>query len=411
MRRSASRRSLKIGRDRDMTLQPQPSLFSGVDPEIAASIDAFVAIRRDLHRYPELAFQETRTSALVAKLLSEWGFEVTTGLGKTGVVGSLRRGDGRKALAIRADLDALPIDEATGLAYASEKANVMHACGHDGHTAILLAAARRLAHSGAFQGALHLIFQPAEEIGAGAQALLKDGLFERFPADAIFGLHNWPGVPEGHFGFVTGPAMAAVDRATVRIRGRGGHGAAPHEAVDPVVAAAHVVTALQTVVSRNVNPLDAGVVTVASIHGGDAGNVIPEWVDLKLTTRSFRPEIRRLLQARVPALIRAQAESFGAEAQVDYQLGFPPVLNHAAETAFVERIARETFGDARVEAEFRPRTASEDFAFFLEQRPGSFVFVGAGDRPPLHSSHYDFNDQILAPAATLWVRLVERFLS
>jgi hippurate hydrolase len=394
-----------------MTFQPKPSLFSGVDPEIAASLDEFVTIRRDLHRHPELAFQETRTSDLVAGWLTDWGYEVTRGLGQTGVIGTLRRGDGGKRLAIRADIDALPISEATGLSYGSENENVMHACGHDGHTAILLAAARRLARSGNFDGTLHLVFQPAEEIGAGARALLKDGLFERFPADAIFGLHNWPGVGEGQFGFVAGPAMAAVDRAIVRIRGRGGHGAAPHETVDPVVAAAHVITALQTVISRNVNPLDAGVVTVASIHGGEATNVIPEWVDLKLTTRSFRPEVRRLLRSRVPALIRAQAESFGAEALVDYQLGFPPVLNHAAETAFAEHVARETFGGERIEAEFRARTASEDFAFFLEQRPGSFLFVGAGEGPPLHSPNYDFNDQILAPAATLWVRLAERYLS
>jgi hippurate hydrolase len=197
----------------------------------------------------------------------------------------------------------------------------------------------------------------------------------------------------------------------VRVRGKGGHGAAPHETVDPVVAAGHIITALQTVVSRNVNPLDAGVVTVASIHGGEATNVIPEWVDLKLTTRSFRPEIRSLLQSRVPALIRAQAASFGAEAEVDYQLGFPSVVNHAAETELVAEIARETFGEARVERDFRPRTASEDFAFYLEQRRGSFIFVGNGDGPALHSSNYNFNDEIIAPAATLWVRLAERFLS
>jgi hippurate hydrolase len=284
-----------------MTLQPPPSLFQGVDPEIAARIDEFVQIRRDLHQRPELAFKETRTSGVIARLLAEWGYEVTTGIGKTGVVATLRRGAGPKALAIRADFDALPIREATGLPYASENSGVMHACGHDGHTTILLAAARRLAASGAFRGTLHLVFQPAEEIGAGASALIKDGLFERFPVDAIYGLHNWPNVPAGQFGFVTGPAMASVDRASVRVRGRGGHGAAPHEAVDPVVAAAHIVTALQTVVSRNVDPLDVGVVTVASIHGGEATNVIPEWVDLKLTTRSFRPEIRLLLQNRLSA--------------------------------------------------------------------------------------------------------------
>jgi hippurate hydrolase len=394
-----------------MTVHPVPSLFKGVDPDIAARIDEFVEIRRDLHRHPELAFKETRTSGIIARLLAEWGYEVTTGIGKTGVIATLRRGNGSKALAIRADFDALPIKEETGLSYASENAEVMHACGHDGHTTILLAAARRLADSGVFHGALHLVFQPAEEIGAGASALIKDGLFERFPVDTIYGLHNWPNVPTGQFGFVTGPAMASVDRASVRIRGKGGHGAAPHEAVDPVVAAAHVVTALQTVVSRNVDPLDVGVVTVAAIHGGEASNVIPEWVDLKLTTRSFRPEIRSLLQTRIPALIRAQAESFGAEADVDYQLGFPSVVNHAAETQLVAEIARETFGEAAIARDFRPRTASEDFAFYLEKRPGSFVFVGNGDGPTLHSASYNFNDDILGPAATLWVRLAERFLS
>ena len=394
-----------------MTHQPAPSLFQGVDPGIAARIDEFVKIRRDLHRHPELAFNERRTSGVIAGLLAEWGYEVTTGIGKTGVIATLRRGNGPRALAIRADFDALPINETTGVPYASETRGVMHACGHDGHTTILLAAARRLADSGVFRGTLHLVFQPAEEIGAGASALIKDGLFERFPVDAIYGLHNWPNVPAGQFGFVAGPAMTSVDRASVRVRGKGGHGAAPHEAVDPVVAAAHIVTALQTVVSRNVNPLDVGVVTVAAIHGGEATNVIPEWVDLKLTTRSFRPEIRSLLQTRVPALIRAQAESFGAEADVDYQLGFPSVVNHAAETELIADVARETFGEAQIAKDFRPRTASEDFAFYLERRPGSFVFVGNGDGPTLHSPGYNFNDEIIAPAATLWVRLAERFLS
>jgi hippurate hydrolase len=394
-----------------MTLQPPPSLFQSVDPDIAARIDEFVKIRRDLHRHPELAFNERRTSGVIAGLLAEWGYEVTTGIGKTGVIATLRRGNGPRALAIRADFDALPINETTGVPYASETRGVMHACGHDGHTTILLAAARRLADSGVFRGTLHLVFQPAEEIGAGASALIKDGLFERFPVDAIYGLHNWPNVPAGQFGFVAGPAMASVDRASVRVRGKGGHGAAPHEAVDPVVAAAYIVTALQTVVSRNVNPLDVGVVTVAAIHGGEATNVIPEWVDLKLTTRSFRPEIRSLLQTRVPALIRAQAESFGAEADVDYQLGFPSVVNHAAETELIAEVARETFGEAQIAKDFRPRTASEDFAFYLERRPGSFVFVGNGDGPTLHSPGYNFNDEIIAPAATLWVRLAERFLS
>ena len=382
----------------------------GIDPAIAARLDEFVALRHDLHRHPELAFKEQRTSRLIAERLAEWGYEVTTGVGKTGVVGTLRRGEGR-ALAIRADFDALPIREAGGVEHASRAEGVMHACGHDGHTAILLAAARRLAERPEFIGTLHLIFQPAEEIGAGARAMLADGLFERFPVDAIYGLHNWPGVPEGQFGFVEGPAMASVDRASVRIRGKGGHGAAPHEAVDPVVAAAYAITALQTIAARNVDPRDTGVVTVASIHGGEATNVIPEFVDFKITTRSFRPEIRALLQTRVPAVIRGQAESFGAAAEVDYQLGFPSVINHAAETRLVADVARETFGAERIESEFRPRTASEDFAFFLERRPGSFVFIGAGDGPTLHSAHYDFNDALIGPAATLWLRLAERFLN
>ncbi len=346
-----------------MTAEPRRSHFEGVDPAIAASLETFVRIRRDLHRHPELAFHETRTAGVIASLLAEWGFEVTTGIGGTGVVGTLRRGEG-KALAIRADFDALPIRETTGLPHASARDGVMHACGHDGHTAILLAAAHRLARSGDFHGALHLVFQPAEETGSGAAALIRDGLFDRFPVDAIFGLHNWPNVPVGAFGFVDGPAMASADLALVRIRGKGGHGAAPHETVDPVVAAAHVVTALQTVVSRNVDPLDAGVVTVGTIHGGEASNVIPEWVDLKITVRSFQPAVRDLLQTRVPALIRAQAESFGAEAEVDYRLGFPPVVNHEAETAFAAGVARETFGEARVDADFRPRSASEDFALY-----------------------------------------------
>jgi len=393
-----------------VNVRPAPSSFPRVDPEIAAGLDEFVALRRDLHRHPELAFQEKRTSELVARRLADWGYAVTTGVAGTGVVGTLRRGRNGRALAIRADMDALPIREATGLAYASEAQGVMHACGHDGHTTILLAAAKRLADSGQFEGALHLVFQPAEEIGAGAKAMLKEGLFERFEADAIFGLHNWPGVEEGRFGFVSGPAMAAVDRAVVRVRGRGGHGAAPQETVDPVVAAAHVVTALQTVVSRNVDPLDAGVVTVASIHGGEASNVIPEWVDLKLTTRSFRPDVRRLLQKRVPALIRAQAESFDAEAEVDYQLGFPPVVNRPAETHFAASVARDAFGPEAVIEGFRARSASEDFAYFLEKKPGCFLFIGAGERPTLHSPAYDFNDALIGPAATYWVRLAESFL-
>lgn len=374
-------------------------------------VDEAVAIRRDLHRHPELAFEEARTSAKVAALLAGWGYDVTTGIGGTGVVGVLKRGAGDKRLGLRADMDALPVHEATGLAYASAEPGRMHACGHDGHTAILLAAARRLAEDSAFSGTLTLIFQPAEETGSGARKMIAEGLFSRFPCDAVFGLHNWPGQPAGRFGFVEGPAMASVDQAIIRIVGRGGHGAAPHETVDPVVTSAYVITALQSVVARNVDPLHAAVVTVGSIHGGEASNVIPNSVDLKLTVRTFRADVRAELQRRIPHLVRSLAEGFGATAEVDYRLGFPSVVNHAAETRFARQVALDLFGVEGVIDDFAPRTASEDFAFLLEARPGAFLFVGNGDGEPLHSPRYQFNDSIIAPAAAYWVRLAETFLS
>ncbi|KJV30836.1 amidohydrolase [Aquitalea magnusonii] len=381
-----------------------------IETGIAAANAEFVALRRDLHQHPELAFAEHRTAGKVAALLQQWGYQVTTGIAGTGVVGSLRRGSSERSLGLRADMDALPIQEATGLPYASQNPGVMHACGHDGHTAILLAAARFLALHGQFDGTLQLIFQPAEETGSGARRMLEEGLFERFPCDAVFGLHNWPGVSCGHIGCIEGPAMASVDQAHITVHGKGGHGAEPHNTVDPVLVSAHVITALQSVVSRNVDPLDMGVLTVGSIHGGHASNVIPDSVELKLTARTFRPEVRSLLQQRVPALVEAQAASFGARAEVDYRLGFPPVCNHPAETALARKVAQDTLGAARVEEAFRPRTASEDFAFMLQERPGSFVFFGNGDSAGLHNPRYDFNDAILPLAASYWVALVERYL-
>lgn len=395
-----------------MTLHAPPTATaSAVEPGIAAHLDEFVALRRDFHRHPELAFRETRTSAKVAELLTSWGYEVSSGIAGTGIVGTLRHGESAKALGLRADIDALPIQEETGLPYASETAGVMHACGHDGHTTILLAAARHLAETRNFDGTLHLIFQPAEEIGAGARKMLAEGLFERFPVDAVFGLHNWPGVPTGHFGFVAGAAMASVDKAVIKIVGKGGHGAAPHETVDPILAAAHLITALQSVVSRNVDPRQMAVVTVGSIHGGTAANVIPESVDLQLTIRSFDLAVRQLLQRRIPDLVNAQAAAFGATAEIDYRLGFPSVVNHVAETEFASTVALETFGQSQVDPAFPPRTASEDFAYFLEAKRGPYLFVGNGESASLHNAAYDFNDALIAPAATFWTRLTERFLS
>jgi hippurate hydrolase len=395
-----------------MNIQRSPDVNRKLEIEagLASFIDEFIALRRDIHTHPELAFKETRTSALVADYLKQWGYDVTTGVGGSGVVGTLKRGNSNKTIGIRADMDALPITEATGLDYASRNSGVMHACGHDGHTTVLLAAARYLAQSGRFSGTVHLIFQPAEEIGAGARRMIEDGLFERFPCDAVYGLHNWPGVPAGKFDFVTGPAMASVDRARIRVNGRGGHGAEPHKSVDPVVVASSIVLALQTVVARNLDPLDMGVVTVASIHGGDALNVIPAHVDLGITIRSFSQAVREELRRRIEAVARSQAESFGAVADVNYQWGFPALINAKAETEFARQVALSTFPTGTVIEDFRPRTASEDFAFMLEQKPGTYFFVGNGDSAGLHNPNYNFNDEILLPAALFWVRLTEASL-
>lgn len=382
----------------------------GLDPAVSEALPEFVSLRHDMHRHPELAFQEHRTSALVAERLRAYGFDVTTGVGGTGVVGVLRKGAGEKSMMLRADMDALPILEASGVSYASTTAGTMHACGHDGHTAILLLAARILSQR-SFSGTLNLVFQPAEEIGAGAQRLISDGLFERFPTDAIFGLHNWPGEPVGRLGVIAGPAMSAIDRAIVKVIGRGGHGASPHETVDPVVAASSIVMALQSIVSRNIDPRDAAVVSVGSIHGGEASNVIPDHVELKLTIRSFDPAVRELLERRIETLVNAQAASYGCTVEIDYMRGFPALINHAREAEFARSVARSSFGAESILNDFKPRMASEDFGHYLTVKPGAFIFVGNGDTAPLHSPRYDFDDTALGPAASLWVRLVEAYLS
>ncbi|WP_296248722.1 M20 aminoacylase family protein [uncultured Stenotrophomonas sp.] len=380
------------------------------NPHIAAFADQAIAIRHDLHQHPELAFEEHRTSARIANLLADWGYDVTTGVGGTGVVGTLRRGSGTRSIGLRADFDALPISEDSGLPYASSTPGLMHACGHDGHTTILLTAAHHLARHGRFEGSVQLVFQPAEEIGKGATRMIEDGLFKRFPVDAIFGLHNWPGIAAGRLGFVDGPAMASVDWAGIRIIGKGGHGAEPHTGVDPILVAAHLVTALQSLVSRNVDPREMAVVTVGAIHGGNAANVIPDSVELKLTVRAFLPEVRQHLRERIQTLTTALVSSFGADVQIDFPVGFPSVLNHTAETAFARNAARQLFGADAVVEQLPPRTASEDFAFLLQQRPGSFLFVGNGDSAPLHSPRYVFNDASIVPAASYWAHLTERFL-
>jgi hippurate hydrolase len=373
-------------------------------------LTTYAALRQALHRRPELAYEEHETSALVAEKLRGWGYEVATGIAGTGVVGTLRNGPGERVIGIRADMDALPIEETTGLAYASEIKGKMHACGHDGHTTILLAAAEELARTRDFSGTVRLIFQPAEENGGGAKRMIADGLFERFPVDAIYGLHNWPGVPEGDFRFIDGSAMASVDLIIIRVVGRGGHGAKPHLAVDPVVAAASIVLALQTVVARNIDPLEAAVVTVGSIHGGIAPNVIPDSVELQITVRSFSAEIREQVKARILAIAKAQAESYGATADIHAPRGYPALINDAAYNAIGRQPALRLFGPERV-GTLPPITASEDFAYFLEHKPGAYLFVGNGPSADLHSSLYDFNDAIIGDAARFWVGLVRDFLA
>ncbi|MFM2345516.1 MAG: hypothetical protein RL654_269 [Pseudomonadota bacterium] len=387
---------------------------------LQARIGEFVALRRDIHQHPELAFEEHRTAALVADKLEGWGYEVTRGLGGTGVVGRLQRGTGSRRLGLRADMDALPIEERSGVAWASTRPGRMHACGHDGHTAMLLAAARHLAEHGRFDGTLQLIFQPAEEGGGGALRMMADGLFERFPCDAIFAMHNMPGIAQGHLVLREGAAMASSDYATITIEGTGGHGAMPQHAADPVVAAASLVMALQTVVSRNVDPLQAAVVTVGALHAGQANNVIPASARLALSVRALDREVRALLERRIRALVAAQAEGFGCRAQVDWRAGYAVLVNAPAETAFAREVARELLGPERVTPQGPPLTGSEDFAFMLERVPGSYLLIGNGqgadDGSPasaacmVHHPGYDFNDASLPVGAAYWVRLAERFL-
>jgi hippurate hydrolase len=385
---------------------------------LQARAGEFISLRRDIHRHPELAFEEHRTAALVADKLEGWGYAVERGLGGTGVVGTLVRGTSKKRLGIRADMDALPIDEASGAEWSSVHAGVMHACGHDGHTAMLLAAARHLAEQGCFDGTLHLIFQPAEEGGGGALRMMADGLFERFPCDAVFAMHNMPGVAQGRLVLREGAAMASSDYATITLTGIGGHGAMPHRTADPIVAAAGIVMALQTIVSRNVDPLHAAVVTVGALHAGKANNVIPAGATLELSVRALDRDVRATLERRIKALVAAQAESFGVTARIDWRAGYSVLVNTPAETAFARDVAVELVGADNVTLQGPPLTGSEDFAFMLERVPGSYVLIGNGTGQDkgeggcmVHNPGYDFNDRNIGVGSAYWVLLAERFLA
>lgn len=385
-------------------------------PELADDAESLREIRHHIHQHPELAYEEFATSTLVAEKLAEWGWQVTRGIGGTGVVGTLKAGDGPRSIGLRADMDALPIVEQTGKPYASAMSGKMHACGHDGHTTMLLGAARQLARTKRFSGTVHLYFQPAEEYGvpSGAQKMIADGLFERFPCDAVFGVHNHPGMPPGVFLFRKGAFMAAGDKVTITIEGLGGHAARPHLTVDPVVVASSVVMALQTIVARNVDPSQPAVVTIGSLHAGTANNVIPNSATMELSVRSFSEDVRALLKRRISALVEAQAASYGAKAVVKYEEGYPVVVNTDAETEFAAQVARELVGEENVVGNADILMGSEDFAFMLQQRPGSFLRIGNGvgeDGCMVHNPHYDFNDKNLPIGAAYWTRLVERYLS
>jgi len=372
-------------------------------------------LRRDLHAHPELGFEELRTSSRVAGMLEALGIEVHRGIGKTGLVGVLKgqRSDSGRMIGLRADMDALAVQETNQFAHASNRPGLMHACGHDGHTTILVGAAKYLAQTRRFDGQVAFIFQPAEEGLGGAQAMIEDGLFERFDCDAVYALHNWPGLPPGMIGINSGPMMAAADRFEIRIQGRGGHGAHPYQTVDPVLVASHLVTALQSVVARNVNPLDAAVITVASIQAGDpaAMSVIPDHATLVGTVRTFRHSVQEMVQHRMQMLVDQIASAFDASATFTYQKLYPPTINTPKPAALVADLAAELFGHEQVERNLPPSMGAEDFSYMLQQRPGAYFRLGQGGAQEgcfLHNPNYDFNDNVISVGARLFAALVER---
>ncbi|MDB5371682.1 MAG: amidohydrolase [Belnapia sp.] len=372
------------------------------------------AWRQDFHAHPEIAFEEIRTAGIVADKLREFGCdEVITGIAKTGVVGVIKGQPGGGAIGLRADMDALPILEQTGVPYASTAPGKMHACGHDGHTTMLLGAAKYLAETRNFAGTVYVIFQPAEENGGGGNIMVQEGLFDRFPMERVFGMHNWPGAPEGSFWWREGPIMAATAQILVEITGKGAHGAMPHQGNDPIVVAAHIVTALQSIVGRNVDPVESGVVTIGHINGGDTWNVIPEVVTLRGTARWFKPEVGDLLERRFTELSTGIATAFGATARAVFDRGYPATVNEPESTVLSVTAARTVAGEAKVQEMPRPTMGGEDFAFMLNAKAGSYIMLGAarapGD-PQVHHPKYDFNDAVLPVGASYWATLAEQLL-
>ncbi|MDR2324882.1 MAG: amidohydrolase [Acidovorax sp.] len=395
---------------------------------LAEQAPQITALRRDLHAHPELCFEERRTADVVVAKLTEWGIPVHRGLGKTGVVGIVHGRGGKeggnhgRALGLRADMDALPMQEFNSFAHASRHAGKMHACGHDGHTAMLLAAAQYLAaHRDSLEGTVYLIFQPAEEGGGGAREMIQDGLFTKFPMQAVFGMHNWPGMRAGTMAVGAGPAMASSNEFKIVLRGKGGHAAMPHMVVDPVPVAALLITALQTIVSRNVKPIEAGVVSVTMVHAGEATNVVPDSVELQGTVRTFTLEVLDMIERRMEELVRGLCAAHGMECEFEFVRNYPPTINSAPEAEFARRVMAEVVGEANVLPQ-EPSMGAEDFAFMLLEKPGAYCFIANGDGDHramghgagpcnLHNPSYDFNDSLIPRGAAYWVRLAQQWLA
>jgi len=398
-----------------------------IDP-IVTEAATMAAIRRDIHAHPELCFEEVRTADLVAAKLTEWGIPLHRGMGTTGVVGIVHGRDGGasgRAIGLRADMDALPMTELNTFGHASRHAGKMHACGHDGHTTMLLAAAQHLAQYRDFDGTVYLIFQPAEEGGGGAREMIKDGLFTQFPVEAVFGMHNWPGLPAGSFALSSGPVMASSNEFRIVIRGKGAHAALPHNGIDPVPVACQMVQAFQTIITRNKKPVDAGVISVTMIHTGEATNVVPDQCEIQGTVRTFTFEVLDMIEQRMQEIARHTAAAFGATVEFHFHRNYPPTVNHPAETAFARRVAIDVVGEAQVLVQ-EPTMGAEDFSFMLQERPGCYLFIGNGDGAHragyeggghdagpcmLHNPHYDFNDELIPLGATYWVRLVQAWFA
>jgi amidohydrolase len=391
-------------------------------PEIQAAQGEIQGLRRTIHAHPELRYEETHTADLVASKLTEWGIEVHRGMGKTGVVGVLRRGSGKRMIGLRADMDALPIQELNTFDHRSRNDGKMHACGHDGHTAMLLGAAQYFALHGQFDGTIVFIFQPAEEGGAGAKAMIEDGLFKQFPVDAVFGIHNWPGMPAGYFGVTEGPIMASSNEFRIEIKGVGSHAALPHNGRDPVFTAVQIANGLQSIITRNKKPLDTAVLSITQIHAGDAVNVVPNTAWIAGTVRTFTTETLDLIESRLRKIAESTAEAYDCSVDITFHRNYPPTVNSSAEAQFAAEVMREVVGADHVDASVEPTMGAEDFSFMLLEKPGCYAFLGNGEGGHrdaghgagpcmLHNASYDFNDQLLPVGSSYWVHLATKFLA